>query len=105
MGIFILVLLALFFISEASTLYTYGWFISKKNIDLFLKIEASTFRFPTKNNTHLLVNGSSVYISKLSGCLLGKYYVSSMGIIPRWSKLQKVVDGYFDATLSKQLGI
>ena len=90
--IIIYCLLGLVAIMEFATFMVYGGFVSKQITDVYMNLDENKLRLNQFNPSILSTN---CYISNVPFSLFSKYYISGLGIIPRWSKLHKRVNEYF----------
>ena len=89
--IVICVILVLVASLEFSNIIVYGWFISKNTTEVFMKLEEKNLRLNQFNSSILSTNP---YITNHFS-LFAKYYIKGLGIVPRFSKLEKKIDEYF----------
>lgn len=99
--IIIYVLLALITIMEFSTLYVYGWFVSKEITEVYMNLDESKLRLNQLNPS--IISVQPAYITNISFSLFTKYYIEGLGTIPRFSKLEKRIKQYYAIALRNSL--
>jgi hypothetical protein len=67
-------------------------FVSKQITDVYINLDESKLSLNQFNSSILNTN---CYIKKVPFSIFSKYYISTLGTIPRWSKLHKRVNEYF----------
>ncbi len=87
----LIIILALILIFWIATIFTYGWYISDESIYDVLQRHKTSKISLNMFNASIINIGNMPYISSLPASLSCKYYISGMGIIPRWSKSHKLI--------------
>lgn len=88
----ILGLIIIMSISLMFTVFAVGWFIPKNKLDKYMeKYEKDYFEMDNRNS---MFYGpiSLPFIARGCSSVLNRWYISRLGIIPRWSKWSKFLD-------------
>ena len=89
LGTAIVLLIGLFILFLLSEIATYGLFISKEDEKNFLDMDYSESYLNPYDKT--IIDVGSHFITNLPIGFFAKYYISDIGIIPRWSPLHNKV--------------
>jgi len=94
------IILALIIVAiELSTFLTYGGFVSKKVEEIYMNLDESQLRLNMYNPKILSTNH---YITDVPISLLVKYHIDGFGTVPRWYKLHKKINHYFEVALNNE---
>lgn len=94
--IIIYVLSVLVAIMEFASLCVYGWFVSKEITEVYMNLDESKLRLNQFNPS--IISGQPAYISTHFS-LFAKYHIEGLGIVPRFSKLEKRINQYYAIAL------
>lgn len=95
--IIIYILFGLIAINEFSTFMTYGWFVSKEVTEVYMNLDESKLRLNRFNPS--IISGLPAYIAIIHFSLFSKYHIEGLGVIPRFSQLEKRVKQYYAIAL------
>lgn len=101
--IVLLVLLVLVAITRLSTYIVYGSLIKDEDWVPILEKQIQKGSELNPFSSNMIDIGNLPYISNVPFDILGYYYISNKGIIPRWSKSHKLIKAEFEKAKQKEL--
>jgi hypothetical protein len=93
----IIIMICSFFIMLELSKLSIGWFLSDKNhlASLAQKLPKYTLNSKSIINDYSYNNYDPNFISDSIPSLLSKYYIDGVGLVPRWSKMHKLISQRF----------
>jgi len=83
----IYILLAMIIIAELSTFLTYGWFVSKKVTETYMNLDEDELELNIYDPSILIIGNTFISTNLFS--FTSKYHIDDLGVVPRFSKLEK----------------
>lgn len=88
------------FLIQSVTFLVFGWFIKPRNQEKFIGLDRTQYRFNYFSDD---LNIRGFYFNTVPFPILGKYYNSYYGIVPKWSKLHREINRYKETLLDEIL--
>lgn len=96
------VLIGLIAVSEFATVISMGRFIPKKIRNAFMHLDTTKMRLNRYDPSILNLN-KNMWVTNTPLSILSKYYINNFGTVPRWSKLHREIERYYEEVLSLKI--
>lgn len=80
---------------EFVTLGVYGSFVSSVIQSKYMDLKEDEYYLNSLAPKILMLKSHRGFISTLPFSIFSKYYISGVGVVPRWSKLHKQIEKYY----------
>lgn len=97
----ILIFIIFIIVCEFSNVVVLGWYISDRSL---LKIVEKAYKEGTRFNLHtnrIVYLGRLPFISMTTLSPTSKYYIDGVGMVPRWTKMHKIIKQAYKDNLEK----
>jgi hypothetical protein len=92
-------ILAFIVVMEFIYVFVYGGLISNKSKKLLSSLTKPYIRLSTCNASTIVIEERFYIHKKIS--LFSRYYVSDLGVVPRWSSFNKKIEEYYDIAIEE----
>jgi len=102
MTVFLPIILVIVCVTRLSSYMIFGSFIKDEEWVPILEKQSQNGSSLNPFDSDMIYIGKLPYITHLPFDILGKYYISSIGIVPRWSKSHKLIKAEFEKLKKEQ---
>jgi len=102
MTIFLIIVLLIVGSFRLATWMVYGSLIKDEDWVPILEIQIQKRPELNRFDSDIIYIGKLPYITDVPFDILGKYYISNVGVVPRWSKSHKIIEAEFEKLKKEQ---